>query len=391
MPFSSIPKPKLNAVLQVAKESIGIFLLIELNMEKVIKLSHKEFLSLDKDYEKTASIVRLVYVRDTTPGISRIKKGNGYSYQYKGKTVSEKEKLERIKKLAIPPSWTEVWICPVENGHIQATGLDLRKRKQYRYHALWHTLRNETKFHRMIEFGKALPALRKQVEKDLSGKELNESKVLATVVSLMERTFIRVGSSDYEKANGSYGISTLKDQHVSIKGDSIRFSFTGKKGIDHDISLKSKKLAKIVKQCRDIPGKELFQYYSSNGDRKSIDSGMINNYIKAATELDFTAKDFRTWAGTLQALESFRSIGDAANDSETKKKIVSVLDDVSLKLGNSRTICKKYYVHPGLIKLYEDKKLLNYLKELDKLENANGVAGLTAAEKMMMKILAKLQ
>ena len=359
-------------------------------MEKVIKLSHKEFLSLDKDYEKTASMVRLVYVRDSNPGISRIKKGNGFSYKYKGKAVSEKGQLERIKKLAIPPSWTEVWICPVENGHIQATGLDLRKRKQYRYHSLWHTLRNETKFHRMIEFGKALPLLRKRIEKDLSGKELDEGKVLATIISLMERTFIRVGSSDYEKANGSYGISTLKDQHVSVNGNNIRFSFTGKKGIEHDITLKNKKLAKIVKQCRDIPGKELFQYYSADGNRKGIDSGMINNYIKSATDMDFSAKDFRTWAGTLQALESFRSIGDAASDSEVKKKIVSVLDEVSAKLGNSRTICKKYYVHPGLIKLYENKKLLNYLKDLDKNENSNGAVGLTAAEKIMMKILTKI-
>jgi DNA topoisomerase I len=361
-----------------------------MNMEKVVKLSHKEFLSLDKDYKKAASIVRLVYVRDNAPGISRTKKGNGFSYQYQGKKIS-RDHLERIRKLAIPPSWSEVWICPVENGHIQATGLDLRKRKQYRYHALWHTLRNETKFHRMIEFGKILPLLRKQIEKDLSGKELDEKKVLATVVSLMERTFIRVGNSDYEKANGSYGISTLKDQHVSVQGDSIRFSFTGKKGINHDISLKSKKLAKIVKQCRDIPGKELFQYYSPDGVRKSIDSGMINNYIKSVTEMDFSAKDFRTWAGTLQALESFRSVGDAASDSEAKKKIVSVLDEVSVKLGNSRTVCKKYYVHPGLIKLYEEKKLLNHLKELNTLENTSGGAGLTAAERILMKILPKMQ
>jgi len=359
-------------------------------MSKVVKLSHKEFLSLDKDYEKTASIIRLVYVRDSMPGISRVKKGKGFSYLLNGKIVHEKKELDRIKKLAVPPSWSQVWICPIENGHIQATGLDLRKRKQYRYHALWNTLRNETKFHRMIEFGKSLPLLRKTIEKDISGKELDESKVLATVVSLMERTFIRIGSSDYEKTYGSYGISTMKDQHVAVQGDRIRFSFTGKKGITHDISLKSKKLAKIVKQCKDIPGRELFQYYTDAGERRGIDSGMINNYIKSATGLDFSAKDFRTWAGTLQALESFRSVGDAASDGETKKNIVTVLDEVSVKLGNSRTICKKYYVHPGLISLYEEKKLLSYLKELDKLENPNGTEGLTASEKIMMKIISKL-
>ncbi len=359
-------------------------------MSEVIKLSHKEYLSLDKDYEKAASIMRLVYVRDSMPGISRIKKGKGYSYLLKGKPVHDKKELDRIKKLAVPPSWSEVWICPVENGHIQATGLDLRKRKQYRYHAFWNTLRNETKFHRMIEFGKVLPQLRKTIEKDISGKELDENKVLATVVSLMERTFIRIGSSDYEKTYGSYGISTMKDQHVAVQGDKIRFSFTGKKGITHDISLKSKKLAKIVKQCRDIPGRELFQYYTDTGEKRGIDSGMINNYIKSATGMDFSAKDFRTWAGTLQALESFRSVGDAATDVETKRNIVTVLDEVSVKLGNSRTICKKYYVHPALISLYEEKKLLSYLKELDKLENSNGTVGLTAAEKIMMKILSKL-
>ena len=356
-------------------------------MGKVIKLSHKEFLRLDKDYEKAAAIISLVYVRDNMPGIARIKKGKGYSYVFRNKTLREQEQLKRIQKLAIPPSWSHVWICPVGNGHIQATGFDLKKRKQYRYHALWNTLRNETKFHRLFEFGKALPQLRQRIEKDVSKKELDESKVIATVISLMERTFIRIGSNDYEKMYGSYGISTLKDQHVSVDGDKMRFSFTGKKGITHDISLKNKKLARIVKQCREIPGKELFQYYGPDGERKSIDSGMINNYIKSATEMDFSAKDFRTWAGTLQALESFRAVGDAVTDSQTKKNIVSVLDEVSIKLGNTRTVCRKYYVHPALLRLYEEKKLLNYLKDLDKEEENDALPGLTPSEKVMMKIL----
>ncbi|HEY6955590.1 MAG TPA: DNA topoisomerase IB [Flavisolibacter sp.] len=359
-------------------------------MEKVIELSHKEFLKIDRDYNKAAKVADLVYVNDKEPGINRLKKGKGFVYIYDEKPLKKKEEIERIRKLAIPPAWTNVWICRDSHGHIQATGFDIRGRKQYRYHSMWNVLRNETKFHRLYEFGKVLPSIRLKLEEDLAKKELTEDKVLATVVSLMERTSIRIGNEEYEKTNGSYGLTTLKDNHVKIEGDNIVFSFKGKKGIEHKIPLKNKRLARMVKQCRDIPGKELFQYYDAEGNRKSIDSGMVNRYIKDAAGGDFTAKDFRTWSGTLNIIRAFRSIGEAETDSDCKKNIIAALDEVSKQLGNTRTVCKKYYVHPGVIKLYEDKSLLKYLGELDTIEQPDDLAGLASEERVLMKILKQL-
>jgi DNA topoisomerase-1 len=357
--------------------------------EPVIQLSHKEFLKVDRNYEKAAAAARLVYVKDSDPGIQRRKSGKGFTYIYDSKPLKGEAQLERIKKLVIPPAWENVWICPLDNGHIQATGLDLRGRKQYRYHGLWNTLRNETKFHRLLEFGKQLPALRLKIENDFAKKELSLEKVLAVLLSVMERTYIRIGNNGYEKLYGSYGLTTLKDKHVAVSGDVLNFTFKGKKGVEHDISLKNRKLAKAVKECRDIPGKELFQYYGQDGTRRTIDSGAVNNYIQSATGGDFTTKDFRTWAGSVHALQAFRSIGEAMTDTEKKKNIVAVLDTVSKKLGNTRTVCKKYYVHPGLVKLYEDDKLNKYLKELDQIEEPDNASGLTAEEEILMKILKK--
>ncbi|HEU0064807.1 MAG TPA: DNA topoisomerase IB, partial [Flavisolibacter sp.] len=237
-------------------------------MEKSIQLSHKEFLKIDRDYTKAAKIADLVYVNDKEPGIIRLKKAKGFVYIYNKKPLQNKAELERIRKLVIPPAWTNVWICPKANGHIQATGFDVRKRKQYRYHSLWNTLRNETKFHHLFEFGKLLPSMRLKIEEDMAKKELCEEKVIATIVSLMERTYIRIGNDDYEKLYGSYGLTTLKDNHVTIKGNTVQFSFKGKKGINHNITLQHSRLAKMVKRCKEIPGKELFQYYDDKGNRK---------------------------------------------------------------------------------------------------------------------------
>lgn len=355
-----------------------------------ITLSHKEYLRIDRDYERAASVADLVYVTDASAGIKRLKKGKGFSYLFEDKTIREKKQIERIKKLAIPPAWQNVWICPVENGHIQATGYDVRKRKQYRYHSLWHTLREETKFHRLYEFGKALPGLRLELERHISGKELSQEKVLALVVSLMERTYIRIGNSGYEKMYGSYGLTTMKDKHVAINGSSISFCFRGKKGIDHKVSLQNKRLAKTIQACRDIPGKELFQYYDESGNRKAIDSGMVNAYLKDMMGAAFTAKDFRTWAGSLNILWAFKSVGEALTETEAKRKVVEALDIVSAKLGNTRTVCRKYYVHPGLISLYEENNLSNYIKNLDEIEEPDEISGLTNAEKILMRILKAL-
>lgn len=346
---------------------------------------------LHRDYKFTAKVASLQYVSDSAPGIVRVKKGTGFSYQLtSGQTVKNKDVLTRIRKLVIPPAWTNVWICDKENGHIQATGFDLRKRKQYKYHTQWNEVRNQTKFHRLIEFGKALPALRKKLETDLAGAPLSKDKVLATIVSLMEKTFIRVGNSEYEKLYGSYGLTTLKDGHVKINGGTIQFSFKGKKGVHHSVTLKNKRLAKIVKACRDIPGKELFQYVNEEGIRCSVDSGMVNNYMKEATGSDFTAKDFRTWAGSLTILSCFKNLGPCDEESQIKKNVVAAIDEVSLKLGNTRTVCRKYYVHPGIVKLYEDQNLNRYLKDLESTEEGEETIELTAEEKVLMRILKKL-
>jgi DNA topoisomerase-1 len=296
-----------------------------------VNISHDEFIDIAKNYSGAAEIAHLVYVNDKEHGIIRLKKGKGFSYLYKNEALKDKQQLERIRKLVLPPAWRDVWICYYENGHLQATGYDTKNRKQYRYHALWNALRNETKYHRLYEFGKALPGLRLKVEQDMQLKELSEKKVLATVISLMERTYIRVGNAEYEKINGSFGLTTLKDKHVRINGNKIHFAFKGKRGISHNITLQNKRLAKAVKDCRDIPGKELFQYYTQSGERKSIDSSLLNNYIKEITGSDFSAKDFRTWAGSLQMLRSLKVLEKADTPSKRKSNIVTALNEGKCK------------------------------------------------------------
>jgi DNA topoisomerase I len=357
-------------------------------MKRKKKITHKKLLDLSGDHKETAATANLSYVTSTTEGINRVKKGKGFTYIYKGQVVKDQATMERIKKLAIPPAWTGVWICASPNGHIQATGLDMRKRKQYRYHTAWSDLRSETKFHRLLEFGKVLPQLRKETKKDIRQKELSEKKIVATVINLMEETYIRIGNNEYEKMNGSYGLTTLKNKHVSIKGDQIRFCFTGKKGIEHTITLKDKKLARIVKQCRDIPGKELFQYYDDEGNKKSIDSGMVNQYLKENTGgMEVSAKDFRTWAGSLQAIKSFENFEQTDEPAALKKNVMTMLDEVSAKLGNTRTVCRKYYIHPALIRLYEENKLPALLKNA--ASRKSPIKGLSRVESGLLSVLKK--
>lgn len=357
---------------------------------ETLQLSHSKHIKLVKDYKAAASSANLRYVSDKDPGIERKKAGKHYMYLFHTQKIVAKEEIERIQKLAIPPAWKNVWICLEPNGHIQATGFDARQRKQYRYHQFWNAARNETKFHKLLEFGKVLPSLRLQVEKDFSIKELSEKKVVALIISLMETTYIRIGNAAYEKMNGSHGITTLHDKHVNINGSKIAFSFKGKKSIHHDISLSNKRLAKVIQQCKDIPGKELFQYYDLDKQRKSIDSGMVNSYIREATGDVFTAKDFRTWAGCLHILMAFKNMEIANTVTAQKKNVNEALDYVSRHLGNTRTVCKKYYVHPGLIRLYEENKLNKYLVELDTTEIGDDVTWLTTEEKILMKLLPKL-
>lgn len=340
-----------------------------------------------QDPEATAKAIQLVYVSCKDEGIQRIKAGKGFKYVFRNKIIKDKSTLQRIRSLVIPPAWKEVWICKIAEGHLQATGIDVRNRKQYRYHPMWNELRNKTKFYRLPELGKLLPVIRKKLEADLILPGLPKNKVLAAVVSLMEKTGIRIGNEFYEKLYGSFGLTTLKDKHAEVKGTELKFCFKGKKGVEHTVALKSRKLAKIVQNCRDIPGKELFQYIDEEGNRQSIDSGMVNDYIRTLAGEDFTAKDFRTWCGTVAALTAIIENGlDEVIDS--KKKVIAVLDKVSKQLGNSRTVCKKYYVHPSLLEMYEGGKL-----EKKIIKQANGSAGdtsLSPVEKTLINILEAL-
>lgn len=353
-----------------------------------IRIHRKTLEKIITDPKATAKAADLVYVSDTQEGIRRIRSGKGFKYQYQNKTIRDKAQLDRIRKLVIPPAWENVWICFLENGHLQVTGTDVRKRKQYKYHSLWNQLRNQTKFYRMLQFGKSLTAIRKQVSKDLSLTGMPREKVLAAVVALMEKTSIRIGSGIYEKLYGSFGLTTLKNKHVNISGSRVKFMFKGKKGVEHDISIKSKRLASIVKHCRDIPGKELFQYYDENNNKQSIDSGMVNEYIKNVVEGEFTTKDFRTWAGTVQALIAFKENGPFESAADAKKKVVEALDKVSKHLGNTRTVCRKYYVHPSILDMYEKNDLEKYLKKLPAIKtDEDSVTGLAPEEKLLMEIL----
>ena len=351
-------------------------------------LSHRDFLRIDKNYEAAASAANLIYVSDKDQGIERVKKGKGFSYYYKDNPIDSEKDLERIKKLVIPPAWTKVWICKSPNGHIQVTGLDAAKRKQYKYHPRWTILQHETKFHRLYEFGKVLPILRKQIQKDLAQQGFPESKVLAMVLSLMERTYIRVGNDGYEKLYGSYGLTTLKNKHVDIRGDKITFSFKGKKGVYHRITLKSKKFARIIKQCKAIPGSELFQYYDDSGEPHKVDSGQVNQYIKDCLELDFTTKDFRTWAGSLIMLQLLKCAPPCTTEAEHQKCVIDALKEVSEKLGNTVAVCRKYYVHPELINLFKDGGLLKFLEEADDTAQKSVYS---TEEQILMNILKSLQ
>ncbi|WP_066439554.1 DNA topoisomerase IB [Chryseobacterium sp. CCH4-E10] len=357
-------------------------------LEIISHLKPSKIVKIMKDPVASAKAVHLIYTSDAeTAGITRKKTGKKYSYYKDGEKIRNKDEISRINKLVIPPAWENVWICALDNGHLQATGFDLKKRKQYRYHPLWSALRNHTKFYRMLQFGYALPDIRLHVEKDLALKNFEKRKILALIVSLMQRTNIRIGNNAYEKLYGSFGLTTLKGKHVKIQGQKISFHFKGKKGVMHDIDLKSKRLSKLIQKCKDIPGKELFQYIDDEGNRHTVDSGMVNDYIKEISGEDFTAKDFRTWSGTVSALIAFKEIGYAETHTEYKKKVKEALEIVASHLGNTSTVCRKYYVHPLVINLYENNTIKKYLDELEKIEENDGKADLTHEEKLVLKIL----
>nr|WP_068891165.1 DNA topoisomerase IB [Pedobacter panaciterrae] len=308
----------------------------------------------------------LVYVTDTMPGIYRKgKPGKFYYEDSRGSRIKDEVQLQRIKSLVLPPAWTSVWISIKANAYLQATGIDVAGRKQYRYHTKWVKRRSEHKYYRLLEFGKALPEARKRIKKDLQRRDLDEQKVLAICADLLQKTLLRVGGRDYMQKYGSTGLSTLKDKHVKIKGNSLHLSFIGKKGVKHELALTDQRLSKLVKKCRDIPGQELFQFYNGDGLRRSIDSGQINAYIKGITGKDFTAKDFRTWGGTLEALRQFAICEKSLQECSKGKIELQVLDSVAKKLGNTRAVCKSAYVYPLLLEAYRNDALNKWLKKVD--------------------------
>jgi DNA topoisomerase-1 len=345
---------------------------------------------IQADPVESARAAGLRYVSDTQPGITRKRAGKGFTYSGPdGEKVQDKETLARIKALAIPPAWTDVWISPHERGHIQATGRDDKGRKQYRYHARWHEVRDGTKFNRMVAFGKALPSIRARVEKDLALPGLPREKVLATLVRLLETTLIRVGNEEYARENKSYGLTTLRDRHVNVNGSELRFRFRGKSGRTHSISLKDRRLAGIVKRLQDLPGQELFEYVDDDGERQSVTSADVNDYLREISGEEFTAKDFRTWAGTVLASRALQEMESVDSEAGAKKNIVQAIESVAERLGNTPTVCRKCYVHPVVIESYVDGSLLKTVKDKAREELVRDLADLPPEEAAVLVLLEK--
>jgi DNA topoisomerase-1 len=332
--------------------------------------------------QNSAREAGLRYIQFPAPGISRIRRGGDFVFLMPdGSEVKDEATLRRIRSLVIPPAWEEVWICLHENGHLQATGTDKRGRKQYKYHPQWSAHRSGNKFSRMQSFAAALPRIRSRVEKDLSSRGISQRKVLAAVVALMEKSHIRIGNREYALENKSYGLTTLRDRHAKISGSSIMLQFVGKKGVEHRVELSDRRLANIVRRCKEIPGYELFQYFDECGDRHSIGSGDVNRYLKEITNEDFTAKDFRTWAGSVHAYSILSELPPPQSEKESKHNIAAAIKLIARLLGNTPTVCRKYYVHPRLLEAYAAGTLNTGFRRCRK-------RGLTPEECALVKMLS---
>lgn len=302
----------------------------------------------------TARRAGLIYVTDSEPGITRKRAGGGFAYyRPDGSLIKDRAERKRLGALAIPPAWNDVWICPDPAGHLQSTARDAKGRKQYRYHPRFRARRDQSKFGRMLTFSAALPNLRDQVEKDLHTPGLSRRKLLAALVRLLDRTLIRVGNDEYTKANRSYGLTTLRQRHVEVEGHTVRFEFKGKSGVRHSVTITDRRLATIVQQLQDLPGQQLFQFIDEDGKRQSIDSDDVNAYLREVTGLEVTAKDFRTWSGTMLAARALQEMGLGGSAREVRRNINRALDHVASRLRNTRTVCRKYYVHPAILDAYE--------------------------------------
>lgn len=334
---------------------------------------------------KIADAANLVYVTQDALTIERHRKGRGFIYIQNGEKIADKEAIARFKDLVIPPAWQKVRISPHPNTHLQVIGKDDKNRTQYRYHPYWEEISNTTKFFKMTDFGKVLPEIREKVAADLRKRTMTREKCLALVVSLMEDTHIRIGNEKYAKSNKSFGLSTLRTKHLRIDHEGVFFNFTGKKGKKHSISIKDKKLRALVMQCKEIPGWELFQYYDEEGNHHAIDSGMVNEYIQTISDPSYSAKDFRTWAASKIFLESLVAMEIPENENEIKNNIVEACDMAAKNLGNTRSVCRNYYVHPAIIEKYENGTLFKYL---DKKRETTSDYDLEPIEQILMDVIS---
>jgi DNA topoisomerase I len=341
--------------------------------------------TLANESAEAAEKAGLQYVSDDRPGYTR--RANNGDFEYldtQGQKIRGEQRVLRIKRLAIPPAWTDVWICPFPNGHIQATGRDARRRKQYRYHERWRELRDENKFSRLADFGRALPEIRRRVARDMRLPGLPREKVLATVVRLLERTFIRIGNEEYARENKSFGLTTMKNRHVTVKGARLRFRFRGKSRRQHEVDVTDRRIAKIVAKCQDLPGQELFEYVSDDGEARGVTSQDVNDYLREITGEDFTAKDFRTWAGTLLAALALNAQERFETKKQAKANLKTAVSAVAELLGNTPAICRKCYVHPAIVEAYLSGTQITGLGRA--IKNAAKI-NLHAVERSLLKFL----
>ena len=340
------------------------------------------------DPEVSARVVGLRHVSDEQPGIKRECNGKGFRYRDpSGKIVRDKETLARIKSIVIPPAWTNVWICPIANGHLQATGRDDRRRKQFRYHPRWREIRDETKYARMIAFARALPKMRRRMKKDLRLPGLPRNKVLATVARLLEISLIRVGNDEYARENDSFGLTTMRNKHVDVNGAELRFHFRGKAGKWHNVDIRDRRIAKIVESCQDLPGQELFQFVDDDGSRHDVRSEDVNEYLREISGQDFTAKDFRTWAGSVLAAMALREFEKFDTKAQAKKNLVAAIEAVAKKLGNTPAVCRKCYVHPEVLDSYLEGTLVETLRQRAESAISKSLRGLSSEEAAVLGLL----
>jgi DNA topoisomerase-1 len=339
------------------------------------------------DPMRAAQHAGLRYTSDEQRGLRRLRKGRGFGYvDAAGRRVADASELDRIRRLAIPPAWTDVWISPSALGHIQATGRDAKGRKQYRYHARWREVRDEAKYSRLGDFARALPRMRARVEADLRRPGIPREKVLATAVRLLGETSMRVGNAEYAKANNSFGLTTLRNRHVEVDGSRLRFRFRGKSGKDHEVDVRDRRLAKVVERLEQLPGQDLFQYVDEDGVQKPIGSEDVNSYLREISGDDLTAKDFRTWAGTVLAARELAATAPARNERVRRKRIVSAIDVVARRLGNTRAVCRRCYVHPAVIDEYEREEIPSALARPDRVRRDGS---LSSHESAVASIVAR--